>query len=272
MATILVTVRNKDNAFTYSDLRPMLLDLAQLCYSLGLDDRRSTMESMMHRGDGLIKEGFKDYHVLQIFTDWVPTPRFQRAAALKAHDRSQMLALFKARGGSSSTALMMAVQSAAQGRGAGPLLSSPTPAAPPATPYFSTQPPVHTPAAPSALQLGSLTLPLPSAGQAALQKLQPASRGGGRAGSGRGKRAGKGQTASPGTPTPQAAQERVAYNKQLKALQHAALPHPAGYKCPACVAQGRTPHHQPHECAYSECDNCSRGGHKAKRCTFPKYP
>ncbi|CAN0258315.1 unnamed protein product, partial [Scytosiphon promiscuus] len=28
----------------------------------------------------------------------------------------------------------------------------------------------------------------------------------------------------------------------------------------------------PHECAYNECYNCQRGGHRTKNCQFPKYP
>ena len=87
------------------------------------------------------------------------------------------------------------------------------------------------------------------------------------------RQAGKGSRNTPvGAPSTQAAQARTDYNKQLKALQQAALPHPNGYRCQDCAAAGRTAHHPPYECAYNECHNCKRGGHRQRKCTFPKFP
>eukprot|EP00903_Cladosiphon_okamuranus_P006868 g6689.t1 len=174
---------------------------------------------MINRGDVLVKEGIPPQLVLQIFTEWVPNPRFQEQAAYKERDRALVLKMFKARGGSSNTAVMMALPSAQVA---------------PAT------------------SLGSLSLPL-AAGQMATPA--PARPGGGGGGGSRGKRGGKGKAAPPGQPSQQAMQARADYNNQLKVLQQAALPHPAGYRCADCANEGRTPHHQAHECAYSECSN-----------------
>lgn len=270
MAFILVVVRNKDGAFTFGTLRPYLVELAQLCYGLGLDDRRGTLESMMHRGDLLLRDGFKSENILQLYTDWVPNPRFRQSIAKQEHDRGLMLKMVKAKGSSSNTAVMLALQNAGLGGGGSVPAALPAPA-PQAAPYFSTVP--QLPAAPlPAVHLGSLTLPLPSAGQAVQLPHQAPSQGSGGGGGATRTKKGKGKGATPGQPTPQAAQARVDYNKQLKALQQAALPHPAGYLCQKCANQGRTAHHQAHECAYEECTNCRRGGHRAKHCTFPKYP
>lgn len=253
IANILVVVRNKDGVFTFGTLRPHLHELAQLCYGLGLDDRRATLESVMHRGDLLLRDGFKPKNILQIYTDWVPNPRFKQSIAMQEHDRALMLKMVKARGGGSNTAFMMALQHAGLGRGgsAPAALASP---APQAAPYFSTVPQLPATSAP-AMHLGSLTLPLPQTRQAAPQPSQAPSQGGSGGGGGARNKKGKGTGGTPGQPSQQAAQARMDYNKQLKALQQAALPHPAGHHCQKCANQGRTAHHQVHECAYEECTN-----------------
>lgn len=281
MAVILTVIRNTDRAFTYYDLRPSLIALFRLCYTLNMDKRRKTLESMVKRGDGLIVDRVDPGFTLQIYTNWIPDPRFQHAAALRAQDRLAVQAMWKAQGGGSKQALLMALQGGGAGAGtasasafgASTLAPLATPSAFPALPFYSTAPPAVVAPSNPGVSLGSLTLPLSAAAASATtqQRKQgnPRSGGGGRGG---GKKGGKGRAHPPGVPTPQAAQARTDYNNQLKALQQAALPHPGGYHCSDCAANNRNSNHQAFECAYAECNHCQRGGHRMRHCQFPKFP
>lgn len=174
--------------------------------------------------------------------------------------------MWKAQGGHSGAALLAALQSGWSGGAtsaparSGPV-SQPTAGTPFGIPFPSTTP---QPAVPQlTASVGSLTLPL---SKAALGR-----QGAPAAARGRGKK-GKKVAKARGVPTNAQAQERTDYNNMLKAAQQAALPHPAGHYCATCAGAGRTAHHQPHECAYEECGNCARGGHRAKHCVYPKWP
>lgn len=273
MADILKIVRNAGHQYTYHDLRPYLVSLHQLCYTLGLDKRRLAVESIVKRSDDLIHERGDASLVLQLITDWIPDPRSRHAAALKTKDRSKMDKLWKARGGHSSASIVAALQ----GSWGGGAMPAPTLGGSLAQPAAGGAPlalsfPAVTPQAAGApftagMSLGSLTLPLASKQQGK----QGNARGTGAQKRGRSK-GGKGRSLPAGVPSTQQAQDRADYNNQLKALQQAALPHPNGYHCSNCAGQGRTAHHTALECAYTECHNCQRGGHRSKFCVFPKYP
>lgn len=270
MGDILSTVRNAGNLSTYHTLRPRLLALHTLCYRLGLDVRRLALESMVSRSDTLVREGNNPALILQLYTDWIPDPRSRHAEALKSKDRAKMEKMWKAQGGHSGAALLAAIQTG-WGGGAAPApaparggpaaqLSAGTPfgiAFPPSTPQ---------PAVPQlTASVGALTLPL---SKAALGQQGATAAAAGRSSSKKVKKPGKAR----GVPTNSQAQARTDYNNMLKAAQQAALPHPGGHHCASCAGAGRTAHHWPHECAYEECGNCSRGGHRAKHCTYPKWP
>lgn len=293
MAHILSVVRNPRGNFDYSNPYPLLVNLQDLLTRLQMPEKRQTIQNMRERAAAALVDSASPKYALKLFTDWVPDPRSKQFAAMRGLDRAKVSAMVKATTGGSQTALVAAALHCL-GPGGKPSpstfgwggVSAALPSAPGwggsgvPPPYPSSLPFFPTPSQPApgpttpGVSLGSLSLPLAAAVAAPVAAAPAAARGGGGNGQGAGGGKRKNKKAQQGPPaqvSPQVAQVRVDYNNALQARQQAALPHPAGLTCSDCVAAGRTPHHSPQECAFSECHHCRQGGHRARKYSFPKY-
>ena len=92
---------------------------------------------------------------------------------------------------------------------------------------------------------------------------------------GRGAGSGRSLPASPATlsgpPSARAITERADYNYQSQAQQAHIQVNTQGNRCNDCVNAGRNNQYFFRNCGFSECRNCTRGGHRAAKCPFPAH-